>query len=125
MADFGFSDAWIMQAIYLVRGTEAVELRDVIQAADYINKSVPTYEEINHACSSLTELNFLEIAEGRIRLTRSGLGFYREATQLSNLPPSSIEITNKIAERLSELVPQRVGFEEHFARSDVKVALRS
>ena len=58
---FQDSDIWILLSIIHTHGNKGASLEDLIRGADYINKAVPTINEIEDAINYFLELGIITL----------------------------------------------------------------
>ena len=120
--DYRFSDGWIFRAIQLTSGDE---LSEVIGTADYINKAIPDYKEINHACTKLTELGFIEIKVGKFIVTDSGGEFIDSIEWDFERSQHPYKFASAVSEELAKVKSAGDEFDIYFSPQEIEVAINA
>lgn len=71
-AEFVSSDAWIFLAIAYASSKEPATLSEVVGVADGIEKSIPTYEEMDGAIRRLIQAEWVHLSDDKLALTAAG-----------------------------------------------------
>jgi hypothetical protein len=122
MVNYKFGDGWIFRAIHLTNGEGGIDLDRMIGTADFINKAIPTVEEVNHACSKLIELDFLEIVNGKLLITDSGNHFIESIDWDLDRSQHPYEFASAVADKLDEVKSIGDEFEKHFTKKEIQSA---
>ena len=82
-------DAWIFTAAIIAGGAgqhrrapasrrpEGVRLTDIISTADFLNRTIPSRQEVEAAVRRLTAAGLIAVADGWFRITPSGRQLWR------------------------------------------------
>lgn len=75
---FQHSDSWIFLSIAFYQDRAGTSLRDLIATADYIDRAIPTDEEIEGGISRLAGAGFVTVEDDHFYLTAAGRLVLRE-----------------------------------------------
>ena len=120
--NYQFSDGWIFRSIHLTEGSDGIRLDEMIGTADYINKSIPNTDEINHACTKLIALKFLKIEDKKLLITNKGMRFIENIKWDFNRSQHPYEFASEVANKLEKEKSSEDVVVEHFTKSEVKDA---
>jgi hypothetical protein len=75
--------SWIFISLAMASSAGPAGLREILGAADYIDHSIPTHEELRGSLGWLIARGFIESTDRRYSLTGAGREFYDEASARS------------------------------------------
>lgn len=73
--------SWIFLAIALSSNNSLADIESIYDSADYINKSVPTEEEMQSSISWLINKQLVLKTENKYSLSESGKAMYKETLE--------------------------------------------